>query len=123
MGRELPFALGSGDLVRARRIAATALAWNAACERSSWPLAFLVPLLWSAPPARRGGSGLLAMAVVGASNLYLAYLSATFRSDSDFALSRARPLAAGDAVAADAGRGLRLGFAGLCLHAALQSSS
>lgn len=118
MGRELPFALGSGDLVRARRVAATALAWNAAAS-GVVAAAFLVPLAWLSGATWR--LGLLAMAVVGASNLYLAYLSATFRSDSDFALlARVHYLQAALALLMPVAV-YALGFAGLCLHAALQS--
>ncbi|HEY5908034.1 MAG TPA: hypothetical protein VIZ31_08305 [Vicinamibacteria bacterium] len=120
MGRELPFALGQGDLARARRIAATALAFNTAC-------CVLVALVfggglivwWSAGPAWR--LALPAMAVFGALNLYLAFLQATFRSDRDFArLTRINWT--------QAATGLLLppmvyafGFAGFCLHAALQA--
>jgi O-antigen/teichoic acid export membrane protein len=118
MGRELPFALGSGDVLRAQRIAATALACNAAAS-AVVGAAFLAPLAWSSGETWR--LGLAAMAVVGASNLYLAYLQATFRSDADFArLTRVHllqaTLAALMPVAVYA-----FGFAGLCLHAALQS--
>jgi O-antigen/teichoic acid export membrane protein len=120
MGRELPFALGRGDMPRARRIASTALAFNTAC-------CVLVALVfggglfvwWSAGLAWR--LALPAMAVVGALNLYLAFLQATFRSDRDFArLTRL------NWTQAAAGLLLppmvyALGFSGLCLHAALQA--
>ena len=74
---------------------------------------------WPAGTAWR--LALPAMAVVGALNLYLAYLQATFRSDRDFArLTRLNW--------AQAATGLflplmvhALGFTGLCLHAALQA--
>lgn len=120
MGRELPFALGRGDHPRARRLAATSLAFNAACSVVV-ALSFVGALVvwWSAGPAWR--LALPAMAVVGALNLYLAYLQATLRSDRDFArLTRLNW--------AQAATGLllppmvySLGFAGLCLHAALQA--
>jgi len=118
MGRELPFALGSGDATFARRIVSTALAYNIACSLLV-ALVFLVmwAALWSRGPAWR--LALPAMAVVGGSNLYLTFLQATFRSDSDF-LRLAR------VHWAQAGLGLflppmvyALGFSGLCLHAAL----
>ena len=120
MGRELPFALGQGDVARARRIAATALAFNTgSCVVVA--LAFLGALAfwWSAGPDWR--LALPAMAVVGALNLYLAYLQATFRSDRDFAR-----LAQLNWVQSAIGLLLPLmvyllGFAGLCLHAALQA--
>jgi O-antigen/teichoic acid export membrane protein len=118
MGRELPFALGSGDVARAQSIAATALAWNAAAS-GVVAAAFLVPLAWLSGETWR--LGLLAMAVVCSSNLYLAYLSATFRSDSDFALlARVHYLQATLALLMPVAV-YALGFAGLCLHAALQS--
>jgi O-antigen/teichoic acid export membrane protein len=119
MGRELPFALGSGDLVRARRIAATSLYYNVLCSVLAG-LTFVVVLgfRWSSGPAWR--TALPAMAVVSAATLYLSYLQATFRSDRDFErLSRTQWL--------QAGLGLLLPvmvyafrFAGLCLHAVLQ---
>ena len=120
MGRELPFALGRGDVLRARRIAATALAFNTACCVFV-ALAFAGALVfwWSAGPAWR--LALPAMAVVGTLNLYLAYLQATFRSDRDFARLT-------ELNWAQAATGLllpamvyALGFAGLCWHAALQA--
>ncbi len=118
MGRELPYALGSGDVARARRIAATALACNAASSALVCA-AFLVPLLWFSSTTWR--LGLVAMAAVGASNLYLAYLSATFRSDSDFALlARVHYLQAALALLMPVAV-YALGFPGLCLHGALQS--
>jgi O-antigen/teichoic acid export membrane protein len=118
MGRELPFALGSGDVPRGRRIAATALACNTVSSVVVGA-AFLVPLGWSSDGAWR--LGLCTMAVVSATNFYFAYLQATFRSGSDFArLARVYRLQAAlfllMPVAVHA-----LGFRGLCLHAALQS--
>jgi O-antigen/teichoic acid export membrane protein len=120
LGRELPFALGRGDREQAERIVATALAWNTVGSALSG-LAFVVAsaFLWSAGGAWR--VSLPAMAVVSACNFYLAYLQATFRSDSDFErLTRVQW--------AQAGIGLLmplmvrvLGFPGLALHAALQA--
>jgi len=118
MGRELPFALGSGDLPRARLIAATALAFNTlSCVVVG--AALLVPAARASSGAWR--LGLPAMAVVSVANLHLAYLQATFRSDSDFTrLARVHFLQAALAllmpVAVHA-----LGFRGLCLHAVVQS--
>ena len=118
MGRELPFALGSGDLPRARTIAATALAFNT--------LSCVVVAAALLVPAARAGGGawrlaLPAMAVVSVANLHLAYLQATFRSDSDFArLARVHLVQAAFAllmpVAVRA-----FGFVGLCLHAVVQA--
>jgi O-antigen/teichoic acid export membrane protein len=120
LGRELPFALGRADRPAAERIAATSLAWNTVCSGLAG-LAFVVAwvVLWPAGPAWR--VALPAMAVVSASNFYLAYLQATLRSDSDFqGLTRVQWT--------QAGTGLlmpfmvsALGFPGLVLHAALQS--
>jgi len=118
MGRELPFALGSGDLPRARLIASTALAFNTlSCVVVG--AAFLVPAARASSGAWR--LGLPTMAVVSVANLHLAYLQATFRSDSDFVrLARVHYLQAALAllmpVAIHA-----FGFRGLCLHAVLQS--
>jgi O-antigen/teichoic acid export membrane protein len=118
MGRELPFALGSGDVARARRIAATALACNGAAS-AVVGAAFLVPLAFFSGATWR--LGLVAMAVVGASNLYLAYLQATFRSDSDFALlARVHYLQATLALLMPVVV-YAFGYPGLCLHAALQA--
>jgi O-antigen/teichoic acid export membrane protein len=118
LGRELPFALGTGEVERARRLAATALACNAASS-AVIALAFLVPLAWSRGETWR--LGLLAMAVVSASNLYLAYLQSTFRSDADFkGLARVHWLQAGLALLLPLAV-YGFGFRGLCLHAALQS--
>ena len=120
MGRELPFALGQGDVGRARRIAATALAFNtASCVLVALAFAGALVFWWSAGPDWR--LALPAMAVVGALNLYLAYLQATFRSGRDFARL-------GQLNWVQSAVGLLLppmvyllGFAGLCLHAALQA--
>jgi O-antigen/teichoic acid export membrane protein len=120
MGRELPFALGQGEEGRARRIASTALAYNAVCcgVVAAAFIALLVPL-WPNGPSWR--IALVAMAVTGASNLHLAYLQATYRSSAEFdRLSRIQW--------AQAAAGILLpvmayawGFAGLCVHAALQA--
>jgi O-antigen/teichoic acid export membrane protein len=120
MGRELPFALGSGDLERAHRITATSLAWNAVCSTVAG-LTFVVlwGVLWSSGPAWQ--VALPAMAVVSASNFYLAYLQATFRSDSDFErLSRVQWLQAATSLLMPF-MVYAFGFAGLSLHAALQA--
>ena len=52
MGRELPFALGAGDVARAQRVAATALAYNHACSALAAG-AFLAsaPFFWSSGAA------------------------------------------------------------------------
>jgi len=96
LGRELPFALGSGDLPRARRLAATALAWNTGASVVVGG-AFLaaVPRLEGDP----WRTGLVAMAVVSATNLYLHAATALLM-----------PVAVWAA-----------GFSGLCVHAAAQS--
>jgi O-antigen/teichoic acid export membrane protein len=120
MGRELPFALGRGDRALAGRIAATSLYWNVACSA----LAGLTFVAMGGAPWATGFAwrvALPAMAVVSASTFYLAYLQATFRSDSDFErLARVQWVQAGTgllmplAVAA-------FGFTGLAVHAALQA--
>ena len=118
MGRELPFALGSGDIPRAQRIAATCLSYNIACS-ALVALAFLVPLLVARPAEPAWRVALPAMAVVSAANLYLAYLQATFRSESDFGrLTRIYWLQAAVSLLLPP-LVFTLGFAGLCLHAVL----
>ena len=119
MGRELPFAIGSGDTARARQIAATALAYNSACTAFVGIvfLAALVPL-WSSGTAWR--LALPAIGVVSASNLYLTYLQATFRSEGDFVrLANIHWLQAGVGLLGPLFVAL-FGFAGLCVHAAGQ---
>jgi O-antigen/teichoic acid export membrane protein len=120
LGRELPFALGGGDRARAERIAATSLAWSAACSVLAG-LVFLVAwkVLWPAGPPWR--VALPAMAVVCASNFYLAYLQATFRSDSEFQrLAWVQWFQAGAALSMPI-MVYVFGFSGLVLHAALQA--
>jgi O-antigen/teichoic acid export membrane protein len=120
MGRELPFALGSGDLPRARRIASTSLAWNVVCSVLAG-LTFLVAwsASWASGPAWQ--IALPAMAAVSASNFYLAYLQATFRSDSDFErLARVQWMQAATGVLMPF-MVCFFGFAGLAVHAALQA--
>ncbi len=120
MGRELPFAIGSGDAALARRIAATSLAYNAASSVAV-ALAFSAGLLFWGDRSPAWGVGLATMAVVSGTNLYLAYLQATFRSDAEFdRLSRVQWV--------QAGMGLFMpfatwafGFRGLCAHAATQA--
>jgi O-antigen/teichoic acid export membrane protein len=120
LGRELPFALGRGDDARARRIAATALAFNTACclVVAAVFVALLVPF-WEHGASWR--IALVAMAATSAANLHLAYLQATYRSSAEFdRLSRIQW--------AQAAAGILLpfvayvwGFPGLCIHAALQA--
>jgi O-antigen/teichoic acid export membrane protein len=120
LGRELPFALGSGDVPLARRIVATSLAYCIASSAVAGLTFFVMwPIFWSSGLAWR--LALPAMAVVTGANLYLAFLQATFRSDSDFTR-----LARVNWVQAAIGLLLplmvyTLGFAGLCLHAALSA--
>ncbi len=120
MGRELPFALGRGDLARGHRLAATTLAWNTA-GATVVGLVFVVLLgvYWSAGTAWR--LALPAIGIVSVSTFYLSYLQATFRSRSDFELLARVQWS-------QAGLGLLLpflvsafGFAGLCLYGALSS--
>jgi O-antigen/teichoic acid export membrane protein len=120
MGRELPFALGSGDLERARRIAATSLTYSMACSAfAALTFAGLSLFFWSSSPAWR--FALPAVAVVSASNLYLSYLHATFRSESDFArLARVHWVHAVSALLMPV-MVYGFGFPGLCAHAALQA--
>lgn len=120
MGRELPFAIGRGDRALADRIAATSLVYNAGCS-ALVAVAFASGLLFSWGSTGVWRLGLATMAAVTAANLYLAYLQATFRSDSEFdRLSRVQWL--------QAATGLLLpvavwayGFPGLCAHAVLQA--
>ena len=120
MGRELPFALGRGDVETGRRIAATTLLYNAVCSvLVGATFLVLLDVFWSSGAAWR--IALPAMAVVGATTMYLTYLQATFRSDRDFArLARVHWLQAGVGLLMPL-MVYGLGFAGLCLHAALQA--
>lgn len=120
MGRELPFALGSGDRARARRIASTSQAASAAGSA-------LVAITFVVLLAARWNEGstwrvaLASMAVVGGATFYLTYLQATFRSDSDFArLARVHWAQAGLGVLLPISVYL-FGFAGLCVHTAAQA--
>jgi O-antigen/teichoic acid export membrane protein len=121
LGRELPYALGAGDVDEARRMAATALAFNAGGS-ALVAVAFLAPLpsLWLSGPAWR--VGLPAMAMVSAASLYLAYLQATFRSDRDFGrLAWVHAVQAGTSLLLPLFV-YRFGFTGLCFHAAAQAA-
>jgi O-antigen/teichoic acid export membrane protein len=120
MGRELPFALGRGDVDAGRRIAATTLLYNVVCSvLVGGTFIVMLGASWSSGASWR--VALPAMAVVGASTMYLAYLQATFRSDRDFArLARVHWLQAGVGLLMPV-TVYALGFAGLCLHAAAQS--
>jgi O-antigen/teichoic acid export membrane protein len=119
MGRELPFALGSGDLALARRIAATSLGYNAVCSAAAG-LAFLAAWAWLWSSGSDWRIAAPAMAVVTAGNLYLTYLQATFRSEADFALlTRVQWLQALLGLAMPF-MVYAFGFTGLCVHAALQ---
>jgi O-antigen/teichoic acid export membrane protein len=120
MGRELPYALGRGDRAEARRIAATSLAWNAVCSAlAGLTFVALWAVFWSSGPAWR--AALPAMAVMSASNFYLAYLQATFRSDSDFErLARVQWVQAAIGILMPL-TVYAFGFAGLVGYAALQA--
>lgn len=118
LGRELPFALGIGDVAGARRLAATALAWST-ISSVVVGTALLAPLAWLSGDTWR--RGLCAMAIVSATNLYFAHLQSTFRSDSDFVrLARVHRLQAASALLMPVAV-YTLGFTGLCLHAVFQS--
>jgi O-antigen/teichoic acid export membrane protein len=121
MGRELPFALGRGDLGLAQRIAGTCLAYNLACSLLAGAAGLAAwAWLWPLGPAWR--IALPAMALVSACNLHLTYLQATFRSDSEFArLSQIQWLQAAVGATLPV-LVFTLGFGGLCLHAALQAA-
>jgi O-antigen/teichoic acid export membrane protein len=119
MGRELPFALGRGDAGKARRIVATSLAFNTAgCAAVAVVFVALLPFFWSSGVAWR--MALPAMAVVGATTLHLLYLQATYRSDREFALLARLNWAQAAIALLQPFMVYLLGFAGLCLHAALQ---
>jgi O-antigen/teichoic acid export membrane protein len=118
MGRELPFALGRGEHAKASRIAATALAYNTVC--CVVVAAFFLALVSRLPQAP-WPMALGAMAVTSAANLYLAYLQATFRSSAEFdRLSRIQWAQAAFGIALPV-MAYVWGFAGLCLHGALQA--
>lgn len=120
MGRELPFALGRGDLENARRTAATALAFNTAGSALvGLTFVLLMGVFWSAGPAWR--LALPAVALVTVNGFYFSYLQATFRSDSDFSrLTRVNRVQAGIALLLPV-MVYAFGFTGLCGHAVLQS--
>jgi O-antigen/teichoic acid export membrane protein len=121
MGRDLPFALGRGDLALGRRLAATTLAFNNAGAALVGALFIvLLPVFWAEGTSWR--LALPAIAVLNLNMFYLGYLQATFRSDSDFGrLARVHWVQAGTAallpVLVSA-----FGFVGLCVHAVLQST-
>jgi len=121
MGRDLPFALGRGDVARGRRLAATTLAFNnAGAALVGSVFVVLLPAFWSSGTAWR--MALPAIALLNVNTFYLSYLQATFRSDSDFArLARVHWVQAGAAVLLPL-LVSAFGFAGLCIHAALQST-
>lgn len=120
LGRELPFAVGAGDTARATALASAASAYSALCSLLSGA-AFLValPFLWSAGPPWR--LALPAMAIFSGTSLYLAFLQSTFRSDADFSkLTRIHFTQAGLGALLPLSA-YAFGFAGLCVHAALQA--
>ena len=120
MGRELPFALGSGDLPRARRIAATSLVWNAVCSVLAG-LAFLVA--WSASWA--SGPALADSAPGHGRGQRQQLLPGLPAGDLPLGLGLRAP-GAGPMDPSGDGRphalhGRFFGFAGLAVHAALQA--
>lgn len=120
LGRELPFAIGRQDRARANAIVATASSYNIVCGLVSGA-AFLVaiPFFWSA--GRPWRVALPAMAVQSACNLYLAYLTATFRSDREFSrLSKVQTTQAALSLLLPVSV-IAFGFPGLCVHSALQT--
>ena len=98
LGRELPFALGRGDTVSARRIAAAGLAANhASAAAAVVTFAILLAAFWTRGPVWRWA--LCAMAVVSTATFHLTFLQATFRSDADFTrLARVHWIQAGAAL-------------------------
>lgn len=122
MGRELPFALGSGDVGRAHAIVSTAYAFNALC--AVVVAAAFLPLLGhgaEGPAAAAWRAGIPAMAVVSGTGLYLTFLQATFRSDVEFdRLARVHRLQALIGLFLPVTVYL-FRFPGLCAHAALQA--
>jgi O-antigen/teichoic acid export membrane protein len=120
LGRELPFALGRGDEVAARRIAAAGLAANhLSALAAAATFVALLAAFWSRGAVWR--QALVAMAVVSTATFHLTFLQATFRSDADFSrLARVHWIQAGTALLM-APAVYVFGFAGLCAHAALQA--
>jgi O-antigen/teichoic acid export membrane protein len=120
LGRELPFALGRGDAVSARRIASAGLAANhLSALAAALTFGILLAAFWARGPVWR--LALAAMAVVSTATFHLTFLQATFRSDADFArLARLHWIQAGAALLMAPAVYL-FGFAGLCVHAALQA--
>ena len=117
LGRELPFALGRGDVVSARRITAAGLAANhLSALAAAAVFCVLLAVSWSRGPAWRMALG--AMAVVSTATFHLTFLQATFRSDADFArLARVHWIQTGAMLLMGPAVWL-FGFAGLCVHAA-----
>lgn len=118
LGRELPFALGRGDTVSARRITSAGLAANhASALAAAAAFALLLAAFWSRGPVWR--LALCAMAVASTATFHLTFLQATYRSDADFArLARVQWIQAG-ALLLMAPAVYLFGFTGLCAHAAL----
>ena len=120
MGRELPFALGRGDRPRAERIASTS-------QTASLVGGVLVAITFAVLLAVRWDAGwtwriaLTSMAVVATSTFYLTYLQATFRSDADFARLARVHWTQAVLVALLPASVYLFGFAGLCVHSAVQS--
>jgi O-antigen/teichoic acid export membrane protein len=120
MGRELPFALGRGDVARAQRIAATSMAYTIASS-ALVALAFIVALFPLHNAGRAWQVALPAMGISTAANLYLAYVLAMFRSESDFArLTRIHVFQAVTCLFLPPMIAM-FGFAGLCIHTLVQS--
>jgi O-antigen/teichoic acid export membrane protein len=120
MGRELPFALGSGDRERARRIASTSQAVSlAGAVLVAITFVVLLAVRWHAGWTWR--IALVSMAVLASATFYLTFLQATFRSDSDFErLARVHWVQAGLGILLPVSVYL-FGFVGLCLHTAAQA--
>ncbi|MET0554023.1 MAG: oligosaccharide flippase family protein [Vicinamibacteria bacterium] len=120
LGRDLPFALGRGDTASARRIASAGLAANRlSALAAALTFAVLLAAFWARGPVWR--MAVAAMAIVSTATFHLTFLQATFRSDADFTrLARVHWIQAGAALLMAPAVYL-FGFAGLCVHAALQA--
>jgi O-antigen/teichoic acid export membrane protein len=120
MNRDLPFAIGAGEQEAARRMAGIALAHSLLCALIALiSLASFIPATLSWQP--EWPWAISAMAIVASTNFYYGYIQSTMRSSSDF--DRLGKLQIVHAVSSTAQPLLAYlwGFAGFCLHAALQA--
>lgn len=120
MNRELPYLLGRGDTASAYRTAQIAQFHALLCSAlaaAGFGLSWVLLRTWG----EAWTWGLAAMLVVAAAGFYNGYLQATFRSHKEFErLSRVQWMQAAFLLLMPV-FAWRWGFAGFCMHAALQA--